>query len=75
MSGQTVDYRIVSTERIGNELNSISNSELNKRIRAFKDGYEFINKCKKHLNGTIEKVLIPKYLYCKSCCGKLEEDK
>ncbi len=73
--GRTENYKVISTERIKNELDSTRNPELSKRIRSFKDGYEFLDKCKKCLNGTIEKVLIPKYLYCKTFRGKLEEDK
>lgn len=73
--GRTENYKVISTERIKNELDSTRNPELSKRIRSFKDGYEFLDKCKKCLNGTIKKVLIPKYLYCKTFRGKLEEDK
>lgn len=71
--GSNVSYNIISTERIDDKINSLTQVQLNKRIRQFKNGEEFLKQGEKCVQGTIEKILKPQYLYCKSFTGQIKE--
>lgn len=72
--GRTVKYDIVSSNRIKNELNSESNPENNKMVRNFANGDEFLRTAKNYITGKIVKTLTPKFLYCDSFSGELENE-
>lgn len=71
--GRTMKYDIVSSNRIKNELDSESNPENNKMVRNFESGDDFLRHAKGFIDGKIVKTLTPKFLYCDSFTGKLED--
>lgn len=60
---KVVNYKVVSRERI--------NDQLDKKIRNFSNGEEFLKKGKKFLKGQIITTLTPHYLYCQQYVGKV----
>lgn len=61
--GKRVSYDIVSTARIDDKVD--------KQIRNFADGAEFLEKGKYFIKGKITKTLTPRFLYCQQHQGKV----
>lgn len=72
-NNEIIDYRIFSTERIGDELNSETNIEYNKMVRNFDSIEDFFKKGNNYIKGIIKKVLTPNILYCKSTLERWED--